>query len=50
MKAERQRKQNILEKAWPDSVYAQLTRSIAHELKNLLFAFGMVIVAWCLFS
>ncbi len=40
-----QAQQNLLEKAWHDSVYAQLTRTIAHELKNPLFEFGMVIGA-----
>jgi len=40
-----QLQQNLLEKSWHDSVYAQLTRTIAHELKNPLFEFGMVIGA-----
>ena len=40
-----QAQQNLLEKAWHDSVYAQLTRTIAHELKNPLFEFGMIIGA-----
>ncbi len=40
-----QAQQNLLEKTWHDSVYAQLTRTIAHELKNPLFEFGMVIGA-----
>ena len=40
-----QSQQNLLEKTWHDSVYAQLTRTIAHELKNPLFEFGMVIGA-----
>lgn len=40
-----QSQQKLLEKAWHDSVYAQLTRTIAHELKNPLFEFGMVIEA-----
>jgi len=40
-----QLQQKLLEKSWHDSVYAQLTRTIAHELKNPLFEFGMVIGA-----
>ena len=40
-----QLQQNLLEKSWHDSVYAQLTRTIAHELKNPLFEFGTVIGA-----
>jgi len=40
-----QLQQKLLEKSWHDTVYAQLTRTIAHELKNPLFEFGMVIGA-----
>jgi signal transduction histidine kinase len=40
-----QTQQKLLEKSWHDTVYAQLTRTIAHELKNPLFEFGMVIGA-----
>ena len=43
--ADLQLQQKLLEKTWHDSVYAQLTRTIAHELKNPLFEFGMVIGA-----
>jgi signal transduction histidine kinase len=42
---ELQTQQKLLEKTWHDTVYAQLTRTIAHELKNPLFEFGMVIAA-----
>jgi signal transduction histidine kinase len=42
---ELQTQQKLLEKTWQDSVYATLTRTIAHELKNPLFEFGMVIAA-----
>jgi len=40
-----QLQQKLLEKSWHDTVYAQLTRTIAHELKNPLFEFGLVIGA-----
>ena len=43
--ADLQLQQKLLEKTWHDTVYAQLTRTIAHELKNPLFEFGMVIAA-----
>ena len=43
--AELQAQQNLLEKTWHDSVYAQLTRTIAHELKNPLFEIGMIVGA-----
>lgn len=42
---ELQMQQRLLEKTWQDSVYATLTETIAHELKNPLFEFGFLIEA-----